>query len=93
MKNKLASKKRLASLAEKTSNVYSGRDGRCCCGCSGIHRRSTKFAKENSYDVYNDAFVKKVVRIIQANSEQAFEGGNHVYVVIGDRLYVAYTCE
>ena len=92
MKNKLASRKRLASLTEKTRNVYSGRDGRCCCGCSGIHRYNPLFVGPE-YATYNARFVKKVVGIIQANPDRAFEGGNHVYVVIGERLYIAYTGE
>ena len=62
---------------EKITSVYSGKNGKCCCGCSGKHYR-------------DGPMVKKVVNIIQAHPEKMEQGTNHTAVVIGNRLYIAY---
>lgn len=76
---------------EGVNQVYSGINGRCCCGCSGKHYEEP------------GAMRTKVVRTIQANEAKAVvdvygqtdsDGvvGN-VSVVVGKRLYVAYLTE
>lgn len=83
----------------QVKSVYSGKPGRCCCGCSGIHRYAKDHrnwaSKNRGYtvtdDEINDRFVKKVVNIINANIEVADVGVNNTSVEMNNRLYVAYT--
>lgn len=57
-------------------SVYVGKNNRCCCGCSGSHRYSSKnvelASKDRGYDVgpkeINDRQVLKVLRLVQAEA-------------------------
>jgi hypothetical protein len=79
-------------------SVYSGRAGKCCCGCSGNHRYNSAYIAEGSkkrgYAVdaedVNDKQVRRVLRILQANSAKAEQYDRHISVTLGDRLYIAY---
>jgi hypothetical protein len=79
-------------------SVYSGKAGRCCCGCAGKHRYSSVHRAVGStnrgYKVedkeVNDAQVRRVLGIVQKNAGLATAGGNHFAVVLGERLYVVY---
>lgn len=83
---------------DKISSVYSGRNGSCCCGCSGIHRYASahrKYAsKDRGYivknDEINDSQVTRIVNKINANLGIAVFSEDNVYIVIRTRLYVAY---
>lgn len=66
--------KQIASLTPSDIiSVYSGKAGKCCCGCSGIHRYNsayvTEASKRRGYPVrkseINDVHLKKVLKIIQ----------------------------
>lgn len=66
----------LASVtADQVMSVYSGKAGRCYCGCSGNHRYAKAHreiaGKDRGYaisdDEVNDAQVKKVLRIVKEN--------------------------
>lgn len=66
----------MKTLADVKS-VYSGVNGKCCCGCSGKHSES-------------DRSKKIIFNKIMKNPEHKFEGDDHVYAVNGNRLLVAY---
>lgn len=83
------------------ASVYSGRDGKCCCGCSGNHRyssaratvESTRRGYEITPDEVNDRQVAKVLRIVQENAERAeFSDEYRTFysLVLGERLYIVY---
>ena len=81
---------------EKVTNVYSGIDGRCCCGCAGKHYYSSavaeKATKARKYEVaVSDRMVRKVYNILAANSALVEKISNDCEsVVIGRRLYIVY---
>jgi acyl-CoA hydrolase len=63
----------------KVTSVYSGKDGKCCCGCSGKH-----------YEASSEKMVRKVVKLINSDLDRAEQGSNDVSLVVGDRIYIAY---
>ncbi len=89
----------------KVQSVYSGINGRCCCGCSGKHTYASKYkdnaSKNRGYKVTNDEVNDRVVKII-VNKINKFLNvpGNYpefkeyldefVSIVIGNRTYIAY---
>jgi len=83
----------------QVKSVYTGKPGKCCCGCSGIHRYAKAHrdwaSKNRGYtvkdDEINDKHVKKVVNVINANIADADVGSNNTSVEICSRLFVAYT--
>jgi hypothetical protein len=80
-------------------SVYSGRDGRCCCGCAGKHYYSSEnqkaASKDRGYkvddDEVNDKMVRKVVKILNNTDIMDRDcGNNHISTVVNGRLYVVY---
>jgi hypothetical protein len=79
-------------------SVYSGKNGRCCCGCSGKHSyNSASIAEATEHrgyavtsDEVNDRQITRVLRLIQAEGDKVEDGGNYISVEVGARLYVAY---
>ena len=69
-------------------SVYSGRAGKCCCGCSGKHTFSSAFRDADT--TVNDRTVSRVVRIIRENTSRVELCDDHAAVEVGNRLYVAY---
>jgi len=59
--------------------VYSGKDGMCCCGCSGDHRYNSEHlkmaAKDRGYsiskDEVNDKKVRRTLQLIKDNAHKA----------------------
>lgn len=102
----MATNKHVMSVSELTVNdvmsVYSGKDGKCCCGCAGKHSYNSKFTAEGTknrgYKVetadVNDAMVKRVLNVVQrafANDDASAEiGANFASVVVGNRVYIVY---
>lgn len=88
----------LSLKSEQVPHVYSGRAGRCCCGCSGKHRYHSKhIAAENARRGYNidaeevnDRQVARVLAILQERVREAVFGNNNVSVTVDERLYVVY---
>jgi hypothetical protein len=85
------------------ASVYSGTDGKCCCGCSGKHTYASahqKWASGNrgykvTVDQVNDRTVKMIVNKIENAIADGFEPHKHdpkqlVAVTRGKRLYIAY---
>lgn len=75
-------------------SVYSGKAGKCYCGCSGNHRYASKHVeaagKDRGYAIgkeeVNDRQVKKVLGIVQANFqlEEGCPEGSRPYNVQGE---------
>lgn len=87
-------------------SVYSGRAGRCCCGCSGNHRYNSKYrveaGKHRGYEVddedINDVQLRRVLKIVQREPRpdpdlEHTQPSNHYSTVIDARLYVVYPRE
>ena len=81
----------------KVMSVYSGRDGKCCCGCAGthsyasIHREAA--SKDRGYEVTDeDISDRNVSRIVKKmnRSNDVDVSGDHASLVVENRLYVAY---
>jgi hypothetical protein len=90
---KKATQKRIDGLSlETVTKVYSGKAGKCCCGCSGTHRYNSRFAKD-AYErsSVNDRQVKRVINLMKANAQYIEDFGNGVSLELGGRLYCAYT--
>ncbi len=93
-------KEQIASLTpEQIMSVCSGKAHHCCCGCSGNHRYNPGVAlpdgsNSRGYSIdpeeFNFSFVKKVLRLVQANLDSAQFGSNFASVTLGERLYVIY---
>ncbi len=84
-------------------SVYSGKLGKCMCGCSGNHRVNPEHrelaGKRRGYAISDDevnlAQVTRVLRLIQAEGETAkieagLGGETIVYATVGKRELVAY---
>jgi hypothetical protein len=82
---------------EKVMDVYSGINGKCCCGCSGRYYYASDSvesgSKKRGYAVdeneVSDRMVKKVVGIINAAPSVEFSS-EYFSTVVGNRLYIAY---
>jgi hypothetical protein len=88
---------RIESLSlENVKSVYSGKPGKCCCGCSGIHRYNARFAKDDyERSRVSDRFVKRVINVLKKNAPVYDPDANdldrtYVAAVVENRLYVAY---
>ena len=82
---------------EEVLNVYSGRDGKCCCGCSGKYsynsKRVDEGSRERGYRVdpeeCNDKMVAKVLKLMKDNLEMVeVISPEHFTLVVGTRLYM-----
>jgi hypothetical protein len=82
---------------ENIMKVYSGRKGKCACGCSGTYRYASVHremgaiytGREIDDEDVNDKQVRKVVNIINKNLENAEVDKDGVTLTIGERLYFA----
>lgn len=86
----------------ETSDImktYSGKDGKCCCGCSGKYYYNSLHVEEGSknrgYKVtkedINDTQVTRILnKILNTEFE---EERTYISTVIGKRLYIAYLTE
>ena len=85
------------------ASVYSGIDGRCCCGCSGKHTYASKHrvwgSKNRGYKVEDDQVNDRTVKMIVNKIEKAIAAGVKPYkhnpeelvsITVGSRLYIAY---
>jgi len=66
----------------KVKSVYSGIDGKCCCGCAGKHSTSERSIK---------IIVNRMNKLAKINRTLMNKhGDHHAWLVNGKRLYVAY---
>ena len=81
----------------KVMSVYSGRNFKCCCGCSGKHYTNSEYVEMRSRDrgylvepnEVNDRMVKRVITIIK-QAKVVEKNDFYVATVVGQRLYIAY---
>ena len=83
---------------EDVKSVYSGKNGRCCCGCSGNYRYPSSltpeaFKKSHGYELdpkeVSDRQVRRIFGIVMGDPHRE-EGGSWVSSVVGERLYTVY---
>ena len=65
---------------DTVKSVYSGKDGKCCCGCAGKHSDDQK-QKTRIINILNKADPKAVDRD---------DNGVYAATVIGTRVYIVY---
>jgi hypothetical protein len=82
----------------RVKHVYAGRDGKCCCGCSGKHTYTVasavaEFQTSGRRPTYvNDRVVGQILAKIEASDDPKadFDDGSCVGTVVGTRIYIAY---
>ena len=87
----------------EVSSVYSGKRGRCCCGCAGKHtyseqhqswagkNRGYKVSDEEVNDRVVTMMVNKVDRFVRSGqAEDVTMSDSHFGVDVGNRTYVLY---
>lgn len=98
---KAAGSKELQALTTAdVLSVYSGKDGKCCCGCAGKHSYNSAHVAEGTksrgYAVtaedVSDKNVKRILRLVQAQAALGLAEGEYNYysAVVGKRLYLVY---
>ena len=87
---------------DNVTQVYSGLDGACCCGCKGKHSYATKYVNDEDvnpgYDVsdsVNDKEVNRIYSIMQKNAgnvelDKGLASQYIASLVSGRRLYLMY---
>lgn len=84
---------RLHSITtDDVMSVYSGINGRCCCGCTGSHRANSKF-DDGSYTV-SDRSVQRILNSIKAGISTGTldisSDGREVCRIVGNRIHIVY---
>lgn len=95
-----------AELAAMTTDdvmqVYSGVNGKCCCGCAGEHTYNPKHRRaasvDHGYEIGADQCdAQRVGRVLRQVQREAAKGGsnvmfssNHVAAVVGRRVHIVY---
>jgi len=82
---------------DNVASVYSGKAGRCCCGCSGKHTYASALraeaSKSRGYEVrdeeINDRTVKIIFNKLMKNEFEKISDTCYSYET-GSRLYVVY---
>lgn len=81
-------------------SVYTGKAGKCRCGCAGIYRYSAQHRSLGSLirgyeepDEVNDRQVAKVLAIVQENFAVATAGSNYFDVELDGKVFTVYTVE
>lgn len=62
---------------ENVKSVYSGKNGKCCCGCAGKHSEDQKQKT-------------RIVNILNKDQDTIIDESGHAYTVVGNRLYIVY---
>lgn len=83
--------------ASDVVSVYSGKDGKCCCGCAGryYYAKATRVAagKARGYkvtdDEINDGMITRIVRLMNKTPEAIEWDDEYAALVVGGRLYMA----
>lgn len=97
----MTTKEKLENAAANVMSVYSGKAGKCYCGCSGNHRHASAHvvaaSKDRGYEVtadeVNDRQVRKVTGILLENikkGEHVEDFGSGVSIEVGPRVYIVY---
>lgn len=89
----------IATLTLKDiKRVYSGIDGKCCCGCSGKYWEADAVrcvGVDHGSEIYvpDTRMITKVFNLLKAAPGECQQGSNHIARVVGGRLYIAYFAE
>lgn len=88
---------------DNVSSVYSGKAGKCACGCAGKHTYASKHvkwaSKDRGYRVEEEEVNDRSVKLIVNRMNAIIESGDYEYpfredgftsLESGDRLYIAY---
>jgi len=87
-----------ALKVEDVKSVYSGKAGKCACGCAGSHRSASahrdSVGADRGYpvkdDEVNDRQVRKVVSVLKANADVVDVADGNMAAEVDGRLYVVY---
>ena len=78
-------------------SVYSGINGKCCCGCAGKHRYASAYrvlaGKRRGYKVRDEEVSDRSVKIISnkvLNNKNSEHNSHHSTLVSGNRLLIVY---
>lgn len=84
----------------KVISVYSGINGKCCCGCSGKHYYASTKVEEGTkkrgyqvtFDEINDNMITRICNLIDfhLNIGDVEDLVSCLSVVIGKRVYITY---
>jgi hypothetical protein len=81
---------------EDVASVYSGKRGKCMCGCAGKHRYASAHRawseKQRGYSISDDEVSDKSVKIIfnKVLGADFKAEDKYIYAEVGDRSYVVY---
>jgi hypothetical protein len=81
---------------EEVSSVYSGKNGKCCCGCAGTHWSSNFRKQDPKYPkTVDDRQVRRVLKVLQSADPKNVECGTNYFSTVlpgsaFDRLYIVY---
>jgi hypothetical protein len=88
----------LAAVTDDVLSVYTGKAGKCCCGCSGRHRYNAQFrdlgGRRRGYvlgdDEVNTRQVTKVLGLLKAHVSDVEDGGSYWALTLDGRDVIAY---
>lgn len=83
---------------EQVMSVYSGRAGKCCCGCAGKHSYSSANrnagTKHRGYEVTDDEVSDRSIALtlnkMKKNAAQVEDSCDMFSVELGSRLHIVY---
>jgi len=77
---------------EQIESAYSGRPGKCCCGCNGKHYHADNTGDYRGGGKPNDVKqIKRILGILQAVPAKELEAfGDYVSAEVEGRLYIVY---
>jgi hypothetical protein len=78
-------------------SVYSGINGKCCCGCAGKYRYASAYrvlaGVQRGYAVRDEEVSDRSIKIISnkvLNNKNSEHSSDHSFLVIGKRLLIVY---
>jgi hypothetical protein len=82
-------------------SIYSGKAGKCMCGCSGKYTYATinkvKAGKERGYEVGDEECNDKVVKMLLKRMKNFVSNGvalqlgtSYYFITVGERTYTLY---
>ena len=71
-------------------SAYSGKDGKCCCGCAGKHYHKSATGDYRGGGTPKDlSNIRRIINLMTANGGAEMDG-SYASLVIGTHLYIAY---
>jgi len=69
--------------------AYSGKDGKCCCGCAGTHYD----ARQDPKHLTQTTRILRQVQLLAAEGVEVDFSSSYVAAVKGTRLYIVYLAD